>query len=88
MRIYDLVDDTAMGAVCCHGFRGRPSTDDTTEEDILKALRRKAGMLDTAPSVLEFKNAVKDVARMKPVLSVVERIYEAKMGVADLVNMN
>lgn len=38
--------------------------------------------------MLEFKTAIKDVARMKPVLSVVERTHEVKMGMADVVNRN
>ena len=62
--------------------------DEVTERDILEALRGAAGMLDAAPSALEFKNAIRDVARMKPVLSLGERIHEVRMGVADLVSKN
>ena len=76
-------------AVCCRAFHdGRSSTDDITEEDILEALRKEAGMLDTAPSALEFKTAIKNVARMQSALSVEERMHEVKMGVADIINRN
>lgn len=72
MSIYDLVGDAVMDAVCCRACRGRSSTDDITEEDILEVLRGEAGMLDTVPSTLEFKSAIKDVTCMQPALSVVE----------------
>lgn len=48
--------------------------DEVTEEDIVELLRGETSMLDTAPSALGFKNTIKDVARMKLVPSVVERI--------------
>lgn len=62
--------------------------DEVTEGDVLETLRGEAGMLDTALSVLEFKNAIKVVVRMKPVLSAVERIHEVKMDVVDLAKKN
>ena len=45
-------------------------------------------MVDTAPSAIEFKDAIKDVTRMQPALNVEERIHEDKMGVADVINKN
>lgn len=40
-------------------------------------------MLDAAPSALEFKITIKDIALIKPALSIVERVYGIKMGFAD-----
>ena len=48
MSIYDLVDDMVGDAMCCRAFRGRSSTDDITEEDVLEALRRGASMVQGA----------------------------------------
>lgn len=63
--------------------------DGITEGDILEALRGKAGMLDTALSALDSKNAIKELTRMQSALSVGERNHETKMGVvADLINKN
>lgn len=42
-------------------------------------------MLDTLSSALEFKIVVKGVVRMKSALSVIERIREVRMGMADLI---
>lgn len=42
---------------------------------MLEALKGEAGMLDTAPSAIEFKMAIKDMTRMKPTMSVAERVH-------------
>lgn len=50
--------------------------DEGTEGDIIEALRDEAAMLDPMSLASEFKSIIKDVARLKPVLNVVGRIYE------------
>lgn len=73
-----------MDEVCSRPFCGRSSINRITEEDILEVLRVEAGTLDTAPLALGFKIAIKYIAHMKRLLSVVERFSEVTLGVADL----
>lgn len=40
-------------------------------------------MLDTVPSAIAFKTAIKDIAWMNLAMSVAERIHDVKMSVDD-----
>lgn len=60
--------------------------DRITEEILLEALRGEAGLLDAAPSAIEFKTAITDIAHMKLVVGVAEKIHDVKMSVADPIN--
>lgn len=58
---YDLLGDAVMDAVCRRVFRNQTSMDEVTEGGVLEALREESGMLDTAPSAIGFKTAIKDL---------------------------
>lgn len=49
-------------------------------------LRGEAGMLDMAPSALEFTTTIKEVVCRKSAMSAAERIHDVRMIVADSIN--
>lgn len=88
VSIYDLIEHAVMVVVYIRAFNGRSSMQASTTKISWKMLRGDAKVLDTVPSALEFKMAIKDVAFIKPALIIVGRIHDTKMGVANLIYNN
>lgn len=77
-----------IDAVYSRVFRWRSPIDRIMEEHILERLKTEAGMLDTSPSDIEFKDAIKENVRMKRAMIVAERTHEFNMSVSNLTKKN